>query len=173
MSPDDASRTVETLDDVLLRLRRLWAGPPPALVLDEGDTGPVTFSSVLVVEACSRLPGEVSVGDVAGFLGVEHSTASRFVDRAVRAGLLSRHVSASDARRVALALTARGIELRTRAHEFRTAWLARVLDTWSPDDVSAFATYLARFAGSVADHGAPAGLSSSPGIRTRPVREPS
>jgi DNA-binding MarR family transcriptional regulator len=110
------------------------------------------MSSLLVVEALARhtSSGETaSVGDVATFCDVEHSTASRLVDRAVRSGLVARAPSQQDARRSALALTADGTVVRDRATAFRTHWLAEVLSQWSPDDVTAFAAALHRFAASV------------------------
>jgi DNA-binding MarR family transcriptional regulator len=156
MTSEDARGDLERLDDALLRLRRLWSTPPPALVLETGDGTQVTLSSVLVVEACARIGGDVGVGDIARFLEVEHSTASRLVDRAVRAGLVTRGPSAADARRVALSLTPAGEGLRERAVGFRLAWLWRVVGTWSPAEVAALAVGLSRFADAVAQVGPPA-----------------
>ncbi len=154
---DGGARDLALLDDALLRLRRLWAAPPPALVLESGDGEPVTMSSVLVVEACARGGGEVGVGDVGQVLDVEPSTASRLVDRAVRAGLVERRPSEVDARRVALALTASGEALRARAVEFRLAWLSQVLQGWDDAEVGTLAAALARFADAVAETGPPGG----------------
>lgn len=50
--------------------------------------------------------GPSTVGDVARFAGVEHSTASRLVERAVRAGYVER---TADGRRAAPRLTERGL----------------------------------------------------------------
>jgi DNA-binding MarR family transcriptional regulator len=155
MTAEDARRDLERLDDALLRLRRLWSTPPPSLVLESGDGTQVTLSSVLVVEACARGGGEVGVGDVARFLEVEHSTASRLVDRAVRAGLVTRGPSAADARRVALTLTASGEQVRERAVGFRLAWLGRVVGGWSGPELAALAEGLSRFADAVTEVGPP------------------
>jgi DNA-binding MarR family transcriptional regulator len=152
MMPEDARRDLELLDDALLRLRRLWSTPPPSFVV-EGEA--ITLSSVLVVEACARVEGEVGVGEVARFLEVEHSTASRLVDRAVRAGLVARGPSRADARRVALTLTASGEQLRERAVDFRLAWLARVVGGWSGPELAALAEGLSRFADAVTEAGPP------------------
>jgi DNA-binding MarR family transcriptional regulator len=156
MNRGGASRDLERLDEALLRLRRLWSTPPPSLVLETGDGAQVTMSSVLVVEACARAEGEVGVGEVARFLEVEHSTASRLVDRAVRAGLVSRGPSGADARRVALSLTPAGEGLRERAVGFRLAWLGQVVGGWSPGELAALAEGLSRFADAVAEVGPPA-----------------
>lgn len=133
------------IDDALVRMRRLWSSAPRG----------VDMSSVLVVEACARSAGPASVGDVARFADVEHSTASRLVERAVRAGYVERE---ADGRRAALHLTAGGRALRERAVAFRTAWLTDVLDDWPEADVTAFARLLGRFAGRIADRGGPGAL---------------
>ena len=128
------------IDDALVRLRRLWSTAP---------RGP-DMSSVLVVEACARRSVPSTVGEVARFAGVEHSTASRLVERAVRAGYVER---AADGRRAALRLTASGRELRERAVAFRTAWLAGVLEEWPEADRALFARLLGRFSTDIGEHG--------------------
>jgi DNA-binding MarR family transcriptional regulator len=114
------------------------------------------MSSVLVVEACARAMAagsDPAIADVAAFADVEHSTASRLVDRAVRAGLVTRTRSARDARRTALHLTEAGRALQHRATAFRLGWLAGVLTDWPPEDVTRFAQLLDRFADRVGDAG--------------------
>lgn len=133
------------IDDALVRMRRLWSAAP----------GGPDMSSVLVVEACAREPAPATVGDVARFAGVEHSTASRLVERAVRSGYVER---AADGRRVALHLTAQGRELREHAVAFRTAWLTEMLDDWPDADVATLARLLGRFAGRIGEHGGPGAL---------------
>ena len=144
--PDDLA----ALDEALVRLRRLWAASRNAVVDDLGQR--VEMSSVLVVEACARgatAGAETSVGDVAAFLDVEPSTASRLVDRAARAGLLRRTPAASAARRSALVLTDDGRALRTRATAARLGWLRGVVHDWSDADLHALAAALGRFADAV------------------------
>jgi DNA-binding MarR family transcriptional regulator len=141
-------------DDALVRLRRLWssAHTRPMTV---GDP-PVDMSSLLVVEACAQAAAEgrePSIGDIAAFADVEHSTASRLVDRATRAGLVTRARSAADGRRLAVQLTGPGSALRERAAAFRLDWLAGVVSDWPEDDIAAFASLLGRFADAVADAG--------------------
>ena len=136
------------LDEALVRLRRLWTASRAHVVDDLGAR--VEMSSVLVVEACARSSAaETSVGDVAAFLDVEPSTASRLVDRAARAGLVRRTASDVDARRSALVLTEAGRALRTRAVAARLDWLGGVVQDWSEQDVSALAEALGRFADAV------------------------
>ncbi|QJY51165.1 MarR family winged helix-turn-helix transcriptional regulator [Pseudonocardia broussonetiae] len=148
------SAELRVIDDALVRLRRLWSAAPRRV----GDATPVEMSSVLVVEACARgadAGQEVSVGEVARFADVEHSTASRLVDRAARSGLVERTPSAHDSRRTALALTPSGRELRERAVAFRTSWLAGILTGWDDADVHSLATLLDRFAALAVERGGP------------------
>ncbi len=152
--PDDLG----VADDALVRLRRLWS--PENARLADHDGRRVEMSSVLVVEVCARAGGEgLAVGEIAGQLGVEASTASRLVDRAVRAGLVERARSARDARRSVIRLTAGGMALREDAVAFRLAWLDGVLADWSDDDVATFAALLRRFADAVPGAGTPGSRS--------------
>lgn len=138
------------LDEALVRLRRLWTASRAHVVDDLGRR--VEMSSVLVVEACARADvqrGETTVGDVAAFLDVEPSTASRLVERATRAGLVTRTASAVDGRRSALSLTPAGSALRTRAVAARLCWLGGVVHDWPERDVRELADALTRFADAV------------------------
>jgi DNA-binding MarR family transcriptional regulator len=148
--PPKAAPALHDVDDALVRLRRLWSPGRASAVDDAGRT--VEMSSLLVVEAVARGGpdgGPASVGDVAAFCDVEASTASRLVDRAVRAGLGRRGPHPADTRRTALDLTDDGSAVRARGRAFRTAWLSDVLDGWRADDIRAFAAALTRFAGDV------------------------
>ena len=138
------------VDDALLRLRRLWS-PDRNRVVDDAGT-PVEMSSLLVVEACARTGGaEVTIGDVAQFADVTHSTASRLVDGPERAGLVRRVPSGRNARRTAVTLTRQGAVLRARALQARTAWLDRTLRDWTDADVRDLGRLLLRFAAAVGD----------------------
>lgn len=139
------------LDEALVRLRRLWTASRAHVVDDLGRR--VEMSSVLVLEAAARAgsdTGEVTVGDVAAFLDVEPSTASRLVDRAAAAGLVRRTTSAVDARRTALEPTGAGRALRARATTARLGWLGGVVADWPHEDVHALGSALTRFADGVA-----------------------
>lgn len=141
------------VDDALVRLRRLWSATP------RGRGGAtVETSSVLVVEACARgaaTGDDVTVGDVARFADVAHSTASRLVDRAARGGLVDKTPSPRDARAITLVLTATGRELRARSVAVRTDWLAGVIQDWPGQDVRDLARLLHRFAEAVVVSGGP------------------
>lgn len=100
------------------------------------------------------------MSDVARFADVEHSTASRLVDRAARNGLVARTPSAHDSRRTAVFLTPASRALRERAVEFRTTWLTGILDGWDAHEVRTFAALLDRFAAIVVEQGGPGSVGA-------------
>ncbi len=156
--PPTSGAALHAVDDALVRLRRLWSPGRAAAVAPDGT--PVEMSSLLVVESVARREQDgttASVGDVAAFCDVEASTASRLVDRAVRAGLVTRAPSREDTRRAALTLTDAGRGVRDAAVAVRTGWLTGVLADWDAADVEAFAATLTRFA---------AAVEAAPGMRT-------
>lgn len=137
------------IDDALIRLRRLWQGHDSPAGLSRQSGAGVEMSTVLVTDAVHRglHDGEdVSVAHVAARLDVTHSTASRLVERAVAAGMVSRSRAADDHRRVTLRVTADGERLVRRSVQFRVRYLRALLHDWSDADVATFATLLARFA---------------------------
>ena len=157
------------LDDALVRLRRLWSSPRQVI---DHDGQPIEMSSILVVEACARGAArgdEVSVGDVAHFADVTASTASRLVDRAVRADLVLRCPSRRDARRSVLELTAAGVALQHRALQARLGWLGSVVHDWEGKDLTSLVSLLARFADDMSMTGPPVHAPAEPD--TAPVAE--
>lgn len=133
---------LERLDRALLRLRRFVEAPA---ALDDGGSL-VELSTLLVLDAVTSAGEAVTVRDVARWLGVAHSTASRFVTRAQRAGAVTRGPSVTDRRETVVELTAAGRALAARGAAFRLARLAAITDAWRPDDVTALAGLLDRFA---------------------------
>jgi len=143
--PDPA---LADLDTALIGLRRLWAAPPR---LADPTLGQVEMSTIWIVDALDRLAHhpEVSVADLATAIDVAHSTASRLVDRAEAAGAVTRHPSATDSRRTAVALTPTGRTLAAVARQARTTYLAQVTTDWSHEQRSALAQLLTRLAAAV------------------------
>lgn len=103
---------------------------------------------MLVVDAVARRGAgeECSIGTVAEELRVAHSTASRLIDRAERAGMLHRSRSSTDPRRTVLALSAAGTLLQHDAIAFRTVRLEKLLTDWTDLEVTTFTRLLERFA---------------------------
>ena len=98
------------LDDLLVAVRLVAQRPGYRRRLLAGleiPGGVTTIRLLRAVEAHSVGPTP-SIGDIATRLAVEHSTASRSVDAAVKNGLLSKHSCKEDLRRTRLELTARG-----------------------------------------------------------------
>ena len=145
------------LDDALIRLRRLWHAPAGSVRAGSEASAP-ELSTVLVADAINRQlqrePGApVRVADVAHRLDVAPSTASRLVDRAVRAGMVHRGSDLADPRRAVLTLTPTGTGWLATAFGFRTRYLERVLAGWSATDANTLARLLDRFATAVHTHG--------------------
>ena len=146
----DGSDDLVRLDTALLDLRRFAEVPSAARrssTLGHGGDR-VEISTVLVVDAVARSDAvrECSIKDVGEALHVVHSTASRLVERATRAGMLDRRRSSMDPRRTVLSLTAAGQRLQREAISFRTARLDALLSDWSAADVTTFTRLLERFA---------------------------
>lgn len=90
--------------------------------------------------------GPLTVTAVAEALGVNASNASRTCERLVAAGLLDRRAATDDRRRVALTLTPAGEKVVEEVMQRRREELAQVVERMAPDDQSALARALARFA---------------------------
>lgn len=79
-------------------------------------------------------------------LGLDRSNASRMIAAAVAAGLVTRTVSAQDARRTELDLTPAGEDLLAAARAWQEETFARMVADWPARDARRFATYLVRLA---------------------------
>lgn len=136
---------LEEVDRALVALRRFLAAPG---MIDDGGAR-VELSTLLVLDAV--VEGDaVRVRDVAARLDVAHSTASRLVARAERAGAVTRRPSPEDARETLVVPTAPGRELHGRAAAFRLGRLDRITRDWQSAEVTALARALSRFVESAA-----------------------
>lgn len=90
--------------------------------------------------------GPLTVTAVAEALGVNASNASRTCERLVAAGLLDRRAAEDDRRRVALTLTPAGEKVVEEVMHRRREELAAVVHRMAPDDQSALARTVGRFA---------------------------
>ena len=142
------SEDLVRIDAAILDLRRSTDVPVGSPTFRHGVVR-VEVSTVLVVDAVSRATDarrECSIGDVAAALQVVHSTASRLVDRAVKAAMITRDRAPGDPRRTVVALTREGENLQREAVHFRTGRLRGLLTDWSVGEVATFARLLQRFA---------------------------
>jgi DNA-binding MarR family transcriptional regulator len=77
----------------------------------------------------------LSIGGVAGHLGVTLTTASQFVDRLERAGYVERVHRSDDRRVVECRLTPRGLDLVAGMRGMQRDGLARVMSLLEPDEL--------------------------------------
>lgn len=87
-----------------------------------------------------------TIKDIARFLDVHHSRASRLVKDAIRSGFLMRLASQEDARKSPLALTQKGRDVADAIHATRAKHLAARVHDFSKSDRRIFARLLERFA---------------------------
>jgi DNA-binding MarR family transcriptional regulator len=135
------------LDDLLTRIHVIRQRPEwRRQLLDH--IAPVTTVSTLrvlrAVEQCEKSGGGASIGDVAEYMAVEHSTASRTVGAVVAAGLLSKTLAPDDQRRCVLVLTDAGRDALAAVTDRRREIVADVVSDWPDADVDALVALLDR-----------------------------
>ena len=85
-----------------------------------------------------------SVSDVAEYMAVEHSTASRTVGAVVSAGLLTKAFASDDQRRCVLVLTELGRNALATVTERRRELVAETIADWPDADVDTLVVLLER-----------------------------
>jgi DNA-binding MarR family transcriptional regulator len=132
----------------LFRLVRFWSRRWAADAARDSDADAVRVGHVLVLEAidASATKGSAAIGDVAVELGLDRSNASRMLAAAVAAGLVTKTVSAADARRTELRATASGCELLASARAWQRETFTQLVADWPVEDARQFAGYLERLA---------------------------
>ena len=137
----------DQLDDLLTRIhlarqRPNWRRRP----LD--DAGPGANVSTLrvlrAVEEGQRFGGDASIRDVADYMAVEHSTASRTVAAVVAAGLLTKTFAPDDQRRCALVLTDVGRKALATVTDRRRELVAEAIADLPDTDVDTLVALLGR-----------------------------
>lgn len=130
----------------LFRLVRFWSRRWAAgITQDEGGD----VAHILVLEAIDAARGDgrpAQIGAVAVELGLDRSNASRMIAATVAAGLVTKTVSAQDARRTELDLTPAGEERLAAARAWQEEMFARMVADWPARDARRFAAYLVRLA---------------------------
>ena len=93
----------------------------------EGVAGDrLTFPQLRLLRLVDR-QGKLSIGDVAGFLGVSNAAASKAVDRLVRSGILGRAEAQGDRRTTEVTVTEEGRALLERFDERTSGILLKLL----------------------------------------------
>lgn len=131
------AKRLHDLDDLLAAVRVALQRPTYRRKLLSGLDVPGGITTLRLLRAVEYLSVQASpsIGDVATRLAVEHSTASRSVDAAVRSGLLAKQVCAQDQRRARLDLTSQGRTLLKKASARRRELLGDITDGWSAEDI--------------------------------------
>jgi DNA-binding MarR family transcriptional regulator len=147
----EPAELLERLDAGLGRVRRLWDQPAVRQWFQSRlDLDLVDASMYRTLRAVHHVGGgDQSVNGVAAALRVDASTASRFVERAVAAGLVARSTAVADRRRSALELTQAGRERLLALRDVRVAFLSDLTARWAPADVEALIDLLDRLDASV------------------------
>lgn len=125
---------LQQIEAALARLARL----PPV-----PTAGAATPRQLAVLRAVD-LGGLVTVGEIAVRLSLHPSRASRLVQSALRHGLLSRHASQHDGRRVELQLTPQGRKLSRAAAALQQRGLVRALRSFPGPERRQLAALLTR-----------------------------
>ena len=134
------------LDELLTRIHVARQRPSWRRRLLDGAS-PVTNVSTLrvlrAVEQCQQTGG-ASIRDVAEYMAVEHSTASRTVAAVVAAGLMTKTSAADDQRRCVLVLTDVGRKALATVTDRRRELVAETIADWPETDVDTLVTLLDR-----------------------------
>jgi DNA-binding MarR family transcriptional regulator len=94
----------------------------------------ITGGQAALLWAIRSHPG-IGVRGLADVEGVSTPAMSAYVDRLEAAGLVARHRSEQDRRRVELAVTESGLRVLRSARSRRTAWLADRLRRLEPEEL--------------------------------------
>ena len=135
------------LDELLTRIHVARQRPSWRRRLLDG-ANPVTNVSTLrvlrAVEQCQQTGGGASISDVAEYMAVEHSTASRTVAAVVAAGLLTKTSATDDQRECVLVLTDVGRKALATVTDRRRELVAETIADWPETDVDTLVTLLDR-----------------------------
>ncbi len=143
-----SEETVDRIDRTLMRIRRLAIKPVPGDIPTPAGHHHISGAKLL---ACSLLAdiqhnrdGAIAIKDVAAFLDLEHSTASRLMTELEADGLIERGVDPEDRRRTTIRLSAAGLSLVDGLSEVRRWVMTRVLDGWDDQELSRLVSDLER-----------------------------
>jgi len=138
----------DDLDELLTRIHvaRQRPGWRRRLLEESGPVTSVTTLRVLrAVERCQQVGG-ASVRDVAEYMAIEQSTASRTVAAVVASGLLTKTSATDDQRRCVLVLTDVGRKALAEVTDRRRELVAETIADWPDADVDTLVSLLGRLA---------------------------
>jgi len=134
------------LDELLTRLHVARQRPSwRRRVLDGNSVTSVsTLRALRAVEHVAQAGEGASISDVAEYMAVEHSTASRTVGAVVAAGLLTKEYATDDQRRCVLVLTDVGRKALATVTDRRRELVAETIADWPDTDVDTLVALLER-----------------------------
>jgi DNA-binding MarR family transcriptional regulator len=134
------------LDELLTRLHVARQRPSWRRRLLDGNTvaNVSTLRVLRAVEHTAQTGDGASISDVAEYMAVEHSTASRTVGAVVAAGLLTKEFATDDQRRCVLVLTDVGRKALATVTGRRRELVAETIADWPDADVDTLVTLLDR-----------------------------
>ena len=134
------------LDELLTRLHVARQRPSWRRRLLDGNTvaNVSTLRVLRAVEHAQQTAAGASISDVAEYMAVEHSTASRTVGAVVAAGLLTKEYATDDQRRCVLVLTDVGRKALATVTDRRRELVAETIADWPDADVDTLVALLER-----------------------------
>ena len=146
----DAAAAVATVDAVMGRIRRSMMKREFGKMIIERLNAPLDVAHMDVIGILGGMhedvgDDEITVGFVAEKLGIDPSRASRLVAEVVDRGFAKRVASQADARRICLALTAKGKAFVEKVRETKWRVFANALGEWEEGELVVFARLLERF----------------------------
>jgi DNA-binding MarR family transcriptional regulator len=120
-------------------------------LLRETARGRLTFSRLKLLKLVAFTDSH-TIGEVAAFLGVSNTAASKAVDKLVRRRLLRRTEAHADRRASELSLTGEGRRLLSAYEAARDKKLTEIFSTSVPEQLSETAARLDRLTANIVDH---------------------
>jgi DNA-binding MarR family transcriptional regulator len=141
--------TIRTIERAMIRISRTMGRRDLGRQVERSLGARLDLSFLLVIGAVDELTESKSaptIKDIARYLDVHHSRASRLVKDTIRAGFVMRLASQEDARKSPLALNDKGRAIAGAIHAARAKYLAARLHGMSKADRRHLARLLERFA---------------------------
>lgn len=143
-TPVSARGALDDLDDALVGIRRVLQRPGYRSRLLRALSADLPLATLRLLRAVQRGGAAPSIGEVADVLGVDPSTASRVVERAVVSEYLRRTTCTQDRRRTRLVLTSTGAHLLDEVTARRRELLAEITASWDAADIGELLILLQR-----------------------------
>jgi len=148
------SNTPETISELLGSVQVFSSAVRYVLeekLLRETARGRLTFSGLKLLKLVAFTDSN-TIGDVAAFLGVSNTAASKAADKLVRRRLLRRAEGHADRRASELSLTGEGRRLLSAYEAARDQKLTEIFGACVPEQLCGMAAALDRLSANIVDH---------------------